>query len=322
MASLFALILTYLTLFTGLFWLYQKIKLRPQQHKKIKQLIETGQHSSDDSQQDNVKSTAWIDAVASFFPVLFVVFFIRSFIVEPFQIPSGSMMKTLLVGDFLTVKKYSYGIRNPLNNDILIPTGHPERGQVAVFKFPLDPKVDYIKRVIGLPGDKVIYDVMKKTVSVFPACEVTQLDCVGNQKVGIDITYGETQPSDWLAVKDLQNNKDTFYTVNEWKTLNLDQSQYAVTRLNMRIESINGLRHFILLNPERMYETQTIVWDVPEGHYFMMGDNRDFSYDSRYWGFVPEQNFVGQASFIWLSLDKQPDQWPTGLRLERLGFIH
>ena len=185
----------------------------------------------------------------SFFPVLLFVLVIRSFVFEPFRIPSGSMMPTLLEGDFIFVKKYSYGLRLPVTETKVIETGEPQRGDVVVFRLPSDPSVNYIKRVIGLPGDTVVYDRHRLTIN------------------------GE--------LVDLQRSDD--------------RSRGAP----VYVEDLDGRLHDILvMNPE--FSTRDNTYRVPEGQYFVMGDNRDRSKDSRFIGPIPETFLVGEAVRIWM----------------------
>ncbi|HEY8119365.1 MAG TPA: signal peptidase I [Methylophilaceae bacterium] len=195
----------------------------------------------------------------SFFPVILVVFLIRSFVVEPFKIPSGSMMPTLLAGDFILVNKFTYGLRVPILNNTFIETSHPKRGDVFVFHYPPDPSIDYIKRVVGLPGDKIAYRDKQLYIN--------------GQK--LDVKFA-------------------------------DDYQYVTSGLNM----VNAKRYKEQLgdkNHDILIEDNSITIDgeveVPPGHYFAMGDNRDNSKDSRVWGFVPERNLVGRAFFIWWNFD-------------------
>ncbi|WP_426140429.1 signal peptidase I [Pseudomonas sp. DWP3-1-2] len=201
----------------------------------------------------------------SFFPVLFIVLVLRSFLVEPFQIPSGSMIPTLRVGDFILVNKFSYGIRLPVLDEKVIPIGDPERGDVMVFRYPSDPSVNYIKRVVGLPGDKIRYTSDKK---LFVNGEL-----VAKQLIG-------TEPGT-LGSAELYN------------------------------ERLGTVEHEIRQEMTRYRAPPDHEWTVPAGHYFMMGDNRDNSNDSRYWddptipkdelGMVPDKNIVGKAFAIWMS---------------------
>ena len=195
----------------------------------------------------------------SFFPVLLLVFVIRSFIVEPFKIPSGSMMPTLIAGDFIVVNKFTYGIRLPVWNKTLIKIGKPKRGDVFVFHYPKDPSIDYIKRAIGLPGDEIRYE-----------------------------------------------NKELFINGKLINKILLEKYSYAFNDNDMMhakefIETLGDVRHSLLVHdiPSEDYK-----FNVPEGHYFAMGDNRDNSSDSRVWGFVPDELLVGKAFFIWLNFSQ------------------
>jgi signal peptidase I len=195
----------------------------------------------------------------SFFPVILVVFLIRSFVVEPFKIPSGSMMPTLLAGDFILVNKFTYGLRVPLLNNTFIEVNKPQRGDVFVFHYPPDPSIDYIKRVVGLPGDKIAY----RNKQIFINGEPVALSLVGDY-------------------------------------------QYVTSGLNMvnakhYQEQLGEVRHDVLIEDNSL--TIDGETEVPAGHYFAMGDNRDNSKDSRSWGFVPEDNLVGKAFLIWWNFD-------------------
>ena len=212
----------------------------------------------------------------SFFPVLFIVLVLRSFLVEPFQIPSGSMKPTLEVGDFILVNKFAYGIRLPVLDTKVIPIGDPQRGDVMVFRYPSEPNINYIKRVVGLPGDTVRYTKEKR---LYVNGELVAEKLVGEEPG----TLGSV----------------TLYQEK------LGQAEHLIRKEMSRYR----------IEPDRQ-------WTIPAGHYFMMGDNRDNSADSRYWGFVPEANLVGRATAIWMSFDKQEGEWPTGVRLSRIGGIH
>jgi signal peptidase I len=203
-----------------------------------------------------------VEYARSFFPIILVVLVIRSFIAEPFRIPSASMLPTLHVGDFILVNKFAYGIRLPVLNTKVIETGEPERGDVVVFRYPNNPEIDYIKRVVGLPGDKVGY--FDKTI------------------------YINGKP-----VEHIEKEKDD-------SLINL-----VPARIQLHSEQLGEHKHNVLIDYDiRRIEGETVV---PEGEYFVMGDNRDNSNDSRYWGTVPEQNLVGKAFFIWMSWD-----WNSG----------
>jgi signal peptidase I len=223
----------------------------------------------------DAKQPWWIEYSISFFPVILIVFLLRSFLVEPFKIPSSSMVPTLLVGDFILVNKFTYGIRLPVANKKLIEIGRPERGDVMVFRFPEDPSLDYIKRVVGLPGDRLEYRNKRLSINGTPV-PMKQID-------------------DYLSRERMQFSR-----------------RY--------VETVNGTGHEILLDedapasvmPARAYphaancnyNSSGVACTVPPGHYFVMGDNRDNSSDSRVWGFVPDENIVGRAFFIWLNLNE------------------
>jgi len=252
----FSLILFVALLVTGLVWLVDRLFLR-----KKRAVTD--------------KRPWWVEYGASFFPVILFVFVLRSFIVEPFRIPSGSMLPTLQSGDLILVNKFTYGVRLPILHDKVLPIGDPARGDVMVFRYPVDPKVDYIKRVIGLPGDEVAYI---------------------NKRVFLN---GKEVP--------IQRDGDFFEP---------DRLVYA----SQFIESLGEIDHKILVDmrtrqdlrpfwryPYRdncTYRADGIVCTVPEGEYFMMGDNRDNSLDSRFWGFVPESHIVGKAFFIWMNFSE------------------
>ena len=221
------------------------------------------------------KEPWWIEYPKSFFPVILIVFLLRSFVVEPFKIPSGSMIPTLLVGDFILVNKYTYGIRLPVIDKKIISINEPERGDVMVFRYPDDPSVDYIKRVVGLPGDKVAYEGKRLTIN------------------GKEVPLKAT--GDYLL-------KDKIEYLKEYT------------------ETLGKIKHSILLDPNEpaaspyvkqfpyrddcIYNNNGVTCTVPPGHYFMMGDNRDNSSDSRVWGFVPEANIIGKAFFIWFNFSE------------------
>jgi len=201
----------------------------------------------------------YVDYSRSFFPVLLVVLILRSFVAEPFRIPSGSMMPTLLHGDFILVSKFAYGVRLPVTHQKILSVGDPERGDVVVFRYPQNPKLDYIKRVVGLPGDRVEYYNKQLTVNG---------QMLPQQRVGIYVGQGR------------------------------DASMNGAVH---NVESLATVDHSILVVPQ--YNPREGSWLVPEGHYFMMGDNRDNSNDSRVWGMVPEANLVGKAFMIWMNWD-------------------
>lgn len=197
----------------------------------------------------------YVDFSRSFFPIILIVLILRSFIIEPFRIPSGSMEPTLLPGDFILVNKFSYGLRLPVSHTKMLALSLPDRGDVAVFRYPEDPSIAYIKRIVGLPGDQVEYRDKQLYINGEPV-ELTPLP-------------GE--------------RRNAF-------TQMLEQLGETEHRIQIRADS-----------PNRQLGRSDYL--VPEGHYFALGDNRDNSRDSRYWGFVPEENLIGKAFLIWLNLD-------------------
>ena len=219
-----------------------------------------------------------IEYAKSFFPVILVVFLIRSFVVEPFKIPSGSMIPTLLVGDFILVNKFTYGLRVPILNNVFFEVGEPQRGDVMVFHFPSDPALDYIKRVVGLPGDRVDYHDKTLTINgqAVPVETAGRYEYV---KSGLNYIQGDLQ-HETLGV-----HRHARLVQSEAPTLNLSQVQEFPFKENC------------------LYDSKGFSCLVPAGHYFMMGDNRDDSNDSRYWGFVPENHIVGKAFMIWMNFD-------------------
>ena len=304
MANTFSLLLIGATLLTGLVWLLDRFVLLPwRQRRVLKAESATGKALDAGTIETLMREPGWVEQCKGVFPVIAAVLVLRSFLFEPFQIPSGSMMPTLLVGDFILVQKFAYGVKEPLNNSTLLETGHPKRGDGVVFKYPEEPTVDYIKRVVGLPGDRIIY--RNKQLFIQPACAGSQ-DCPAIAKV-----------------------EQTFLSSGDFIQGGVPLERYQ--------EQLGNVSHRILKNPQQpdyvpMYFHQpgneADEWVVPEGHYFAMGDNRDNSKDSRFWGFVPERNLVGKAVFIWISFEFERDPgspipgWiPTGVRFNRIGGI-
>jgi signal peptidase I len=260
----FALFLLLLLVITGLVWLLDKYVLRSRRPKDAKQ-------------------PWWVEYSISFFPVILIVFMLRSFLVEPFKIPSSSMVPTLLVGDFILVNKFTYGIRLPVVNKKLVQLNNPERGDVMVFRYPEDPSLDYIKRVVGVPGDRIEYRNKRLTIN------------------------GETVPTkqldDYLSKERMQFSRRYVET--------LGKVDHEIL-LEDDVPSIGGPGRTFPFAGNCNYNTGGVACTVPPGHYFMMGDNRDNSSDSRVWGFVPDENIVGKAFFIWLNLNE----------LGRFGSFH
>jgi signal peptidase I len=286
----FALILFSLSLLTGAVWLLDLTVLR--KRRAAAALAAggayraahpfdgaTAQSKTEEEacriEEEQAREPWWVEYPNSFFPVILIVFLLRSFVFEPFKIPSGSMIPTLLIGDYILVNKYAYGVRLPVINKKIFDVGTPQRGEVMVFRYPEDPSLDYIKRVVGLPGDRIDYHDKRLTIN------------------------GELMPvrkiDDYLHKERMQYSK-----------------QY--------MERLGGVEHSVLLDDEVppyvsypkqfpfrdncIYNSSGVTCTVPPGNYFMMGDNRDSSSDSRVWGFVPEENIVGKAFFIWFNFSE------------------
>ena len=283
----FALLLLLLTVVTLGYWLAERFVFKPGREAAAGQLesqaaarrAELGKQGI--AQVDGNVAEAkdkllmqpwWLDWTAGLFPVILIVFLLRSFLFEPFKIPSGSMIPTLLVGDLILVNKFDYGVRLPVINQKIIANKDPARGDVVVFRYPPDPRIDYIKRVVGLPGDEIAY--LNKVLTI------------NGQRIDV------------APLPDFYDE---------------DSRRYA----QHFSEKLAGVEHRILIDKERpafipgaqnfpnidacQYSGEGVTCKVPAGHYFMMGDNRDNSVDSRYWGFVPDRNLVGRAFFVWMN---------------------
>jgi signal peptidase I len=295
----FALILFVLVILTGIAWVADKLVFMPQRRRAAeaavaefdRQQARVGERFADENaaqtrarlRDDKLRQPWWLEYSASFFPVILVVFVVRSFVVEPFKIPSGSMVPTLLVGDFILVNKFDYGIRLPITNT-KITEGRPlERGDVVVFRYPKDESVDYIKRVIGLPGDTVAYQDKQLTINGKPVPETPLPDYLDEERLGYAKQFEE----------------------------DLDGRKNAILNNPAVPPFIVGAEDY----PYRdncTYNARGVICKVPSGNYFMMGDNRDNSADSRYWGFAPDKNVVGRAFFIWMNFSD----------LKRIGSFH
>jgi signal peptidase I len=265
----FPTLLVAATFITGILWALDAWWWAPRR-RVAAQALEAG-GGTEAQVRAVLKESTVVEYAKSFFPVILAVLLLRSFLVEPFRIPSGSMMPTLLVGDFILVNKYAYGIRLPVLNRKVIEVGSPRRGDVAVFRYPVDPRTDYIKRVIGLPGDHVEY---RGKVLYINGEEIAQLP------VGSYIGTG---------------------------------SGLSASGASLRLEQLGEVSHQILVEARR--PVLDGEFRVPEGHYFVMGDNRDNSNDSRFWGTVPEQNLVGRAFLIWMNWDSAGG----GVSWDRIG---
>ncbi|RTL34584.1 MAG: signal peptidase I [Burkholderiales bacterium] len=288
----FALLLFILTVVTMLYWLAERFHFAPARRaaadalaandaKRREQLAAQGISRVDGdiepARQQILQQPWWLDWTAGLFPVILVVFLLRSFLFEPFKIPSGSMVPTLLVGDLILVNKFHYGVRLPVINKKIIANHDVKRGDVMVFRYPEDPSTDFIKRVVGIPGDEISYV---------------------NQKLYVNGVLAPTQPV------------DNFYD---------DSGSPRVYRPRFT-EKLGDKEHQILVQPDARpffrpdradgpfpyqencrYTVEAVTCKVPAGNYFMMGDNRDNSRDSRFWGFVPDENIVGKAFLVWMN---------------------
>ena len=285
----FALLLFIATVVTGLYWLAERFYFLPQRRKAAVALEQSTAErrkalqdkgiSRVDGDGDTSKAQAtllmqpwWLDWTAGLFPVILVVFVLRSFLFEPFKIPSGSMIPTLLIGDLILVNKFTYGIRLPVVNTKITEGNAPQRGDVMVFRYPPQPSVDYIKRVVGVPGDEVAYLNKRLTINGKEVATTAQPDFFDESTMRYFKQFEET----------------------------LGAQPHRVLNNPEAPAFVQGASNFPYRDNCR-YSVEGVVCKVPQGHYFMMGDNRDNSLDSRYWGFVPDQNIVGKAFFVWMN---------------------
>lgn len=264
---------------TGGIWLLDALFMAP---KRRKLAAAEAQGETDGAVAAGYKEPLLVEYSRSFFPVIFIVLILRSFLAEPFRIPSGSMMPTLLIGDFILVNKFSYGIRLPVLNKKIIDFGDPQRGDPVVFRFPKQPQDDYIKRVVGLPGDTIYYK--NKTLYVNGQA-MAQTPLGSYTGIGSGARFSG-------AIKVMEN---------------LDGVEHTIL-IDPLLPDVAGGCHFLARGP--------II--VPEDHYFVMGDNRDNSNDSRCWGFVPDENLVGKAFGIWMNWDFELGGFPP-VAWERIG---
>jgi len=284
----FALILFILLVVSGAMWLLDVMLLKRQRVAAAGRALADFDAKNGDARALNQPAVAreraaveerltrrpwYLEYTASFFPVILVVFVLRSFFFEPFRIPSGSMIPTLQIGDLILVNKYQYGVRLPVIHTKIVDIGLPQRGDVMVFRFPNNPSQDYIKRVVGLPGDKVEYMNRRLTIN------------------GVPVPERPVEP--YLDEERAQYRKqfvETLGTVEHRIILNDGPG----------VPIVQGYQH---TDPQACQYSppEGVTCIVPAGHYFMMGDNRDNSEDSRFWGFVPEENIVGRAFFIWMN---------------------
>jgi len=294
----FAFLLFMASAVTGVYWLAERFYFLPQRQAAAERLQladeqrRAGLQAQGIARIDGDLTQAtdsmlaqpwWLDWTAGLFPVIVSVFFLRSFLVEPFKIPSGSMIPTLLVGDLILVNKFHYGLRLPVLNTKITQGEKPQRGDVMVFRYPPKPSLDYIKRVVGLPGDTVAY--LNKRLTI-------------NGQV-ID-TQAVPEFFDEDAMRYFKQYEEKLG--NQSHRLLNDEQRPAFVPGADKFPGYEGCN----------YTVEGVTCKVPEGHYFMMGDNRDNSMDSRYWGFVPEKNIVGKAFFVWMNFSS----------LKRIGPFH
>lgn len=269
----FALLLLVAVGVSGVYWVLEKKVFLPQRRHQVAQLqAQVHAASSTDAVKATLRQPWWLEWTAGMFPVLLAVFLLRSFVAEPFRIPSGSMIPTLRVGDLILVNKFHYGVRLPVLNTLLVANQQPQRGDVMVFRYPPEPTMDYIKRVVGLPGDEVSY--LDKQLRI----------------------NGEL-----IAREPLEDfyDPDTQRYYQQFREQLGTQPHLAMTDAQ-RPGFIPGIIPFSGQDACE-YSIRGVVCRVPQGHYFMMGDNRDNSMDSRFWGFVPDSHIVGKAFFVWMN---------------------
>lgn len=283
----FALLLFLASVVTGAYWLAERFYFLPQRQRAVVELeaqdakrreglANMGITQVDgDIREAKVKLLMqpwWLDWTAGLFPVIIVVFLLRSFLFEPFKIPSGSMIPTLLVGDLILVNKFTYGVRLPVINTKITEGNKPQRGDVMVFRYPPKPSLDYIKRVVGVPGDTVAYLNKRLTINGKPVETNTLPDFFDEDASQYFKQFEET----------------------------LGEKPHRLLNDARRPAFVAGVEKFEGME-NCNYTVEGVTCKVPEGHYFMMGDNRDNSLDSRYWGFVPDKNIVGKAFFVWMN---------------------
>ena len=284
----FSLLLFVLTVVTGVYWLAERFKFAParaaaaqalvaqdaQRRTELTRLgIERVDGDIEAARHHLLAQPWWLDWTAGLFPVVIAVFVLRSFLFEPFKIPSGSMVPTLVVGDLILVNKFQYGIRMPVTGTKLIANKEPQRGDVMVFHYPVDPRIDYIKRVVGVPGDEVVYTNQSLTIN--------------GQKVPVQ-SQGEYYDDDSLRYAPKYSEQ-------------LGAVPHGILVDTKRPSIYRPMESFVNFRDNCRYTAEGVSCKVPAGHYFMMGDNRDNSQDSRFWGFVPDENIVGRAFVVWMN---------------------
>ncbi len=286
----FALLLFMAVVVTGCYWLAERFYFLPQREKaalalqeastaRMSELTKMGISRVDGDlaniqvAQEKIRAQPWwLDWTAGLFPVILVVFLLRSFLFEPFKIPSGSMIPTLMIGDLILVNKFHYGVRLPVINQKITEGTPPARGDVMVFRYPPRPSQDYIKRVVGIPGDEVAYLNKKLTINGKPLTKTSLPDFFDD---------------------------DTMHYSKQFEEL-LGDKKHRLLNEETQPAFVSGASDFEF-KQNCNYSIEGVVCKVPAGHYFMMGDNRDNSLDSRYWGFVPDKNIVGRAFYVWMN---------------------
>jgi signal peptidase I len=286
----FALLLFMAVVVTGCYWLAERFYFMPQREKAAQALQDAttarmteltkmgisrvdGDLANIHAAQEKIRAQPWwLDWTAGLFPVILVVFLLRSFLFEPFKIPSGSMIPTLMIGDLILVNKFHYGVRLPVINKKITEGTPPARGDVMVFRYPPRPSQDYIKRVVGLPGDEVAYLNKKLTINGKPLNKNSLPDFFDDDSMRYSKQFEEL----------------------------LGEKKHRLLNDEMQPAFVSGASDFEF-KQNCNYSIEGVVCKVPAGHYFMMGDNRDNSLDSRYWGFVPEKNIVGRAFYVWMN---------------------
>ncbi|UOO83131.1 signal peptidase I [Uruburuella testudinis] len=263
----FTAVLLIFVLFTGLVWLVHKGRLK--------------------SRTGNADSNHFTDYMSGFFPIILIVFVLRTFVAEPFQIPSSSMRPGLVVGDFILVNKFAYGIRTPIINNVLVPTGEVARGDVVVFNYPEDTKINYIKRAVGVPGDVVEYK--DKVLSI-------NGNIVEDHAAGVQSYAENTRQYGVINIE-----ADAFRETIDNHTFEVLKMSDEPSFKPERVRPDFAYRNNCEYTEDSAGAGTAFKCIVPEGHYFMMGDNRDNSEDSRYWGFVSDDLIVGKAFFIWMN---------------------
>jgi signal peptidase I len=285
----FSLLLLILTVFTFAYWLAERFVFAPrrkvaaatlEQHdaERRARLAQQGITKVDtdvaQARESLLMQPWWLDWTAGLFPVILVVFLLRSFLFEPFKIPSGSMIPTLLVGDLILVNKFAYGLRLPVINTKITQGEAPKRGDVMVFRYPPKPSLDYIKRVVGVPGDEVAYINKRLTINGKPVSKAALQPFLDEDSMRYFPQYTEQ----------------------------LGTASHRILNDDSRRAGLDPMEVMDFPGKENCrYSVEGVVCKVPPGQYFMMGDNRDNSQDSRYWGFVPDRNIVGKAFFIWMN---------------------